>query len=213
MAARTMPVDDVSRAVAALLTQLGFVKRTEDIYTKSLRGDVLGWIGLNRAVARGDGRLEINPVVGVRHQRVERLVADLADRKYHQYIPPTASLHLGYLMPDRRYIPWLFTGDTNVASTARLMIEAVTLFGVPFMVRNSALPELADTLKSGTVGTPDHLAYRLPVVLFLLHDIAGAQDVLDRAEAALGDRQDAAALALRSYASRMRGSFAEQPSG
>ncbi len=51
---------------------------------------MLGWLGLNRASTHDAGTaVELFPVVGVRHQGVERVVAELRGEKFHQYIPAT----------------------------------------------------------------------------------------------------------------------------
>jgi hypothetical protein len=64
--------------VKALLTQLGFRKRAGEIFTIDIAEDVLGWLGFNTATEHyRAGEFEVNPVVGIRHQRVERLVNDL----------------------------------------------------------------------------------------------------------------------------------------
>src|SRR5690606_27740771 len=88
----------VLELVRAELAGLAFEKRAGDIFTRDLTSEVLGWIGLNRATRGRPGVLEINPVVGVRHQPIERLLAELRGEKAHPYVPPTLSVHLGYLM-------------------------------------------------------------------------------------------------------------------
>jgi ABC-type branched-subunit amino acid transport system ATPase component len=64
-------VAEAGEAWRAALGSAGFRKRSGDVYTRQVAEDVLGWLGLNRAVNRGDGLLEVNPVVGVRHQVLE----------------------------------------------------------------------------------------------------------------------------------------------
>lgn len=88
---------DVAKTCAPLLAELGFKKRAGDVFTVDLDEDVLGWLGLNRATEhRPAGEVEINPVVGVRHQVVERIVAECRGEKFHAYQPPTVSTPLGY---------------------------------------------------------------------------------------------------------------------
>jgi hypothetical protein len=72
-----MPVLSVSKeALSAIRDRLvasGYRKRTGEIYTRPLDGDVLGWIGMQHA-GRPGGAVAIAPTVGVRHPAVERLV-------------------------------------------------------------------------------------------------------------------------------------------
>ena len=49
------------------------------------------------------GSVEVNPVIGIRHQAVERLVAELRHEKFHSYLPPTVSSPIGYVMPDEYF--------------------------------------------------------------------------------------------------------------
>lgn len=94
-------------AVRGPLAELGFRKRAGGIFTVDLEPDVLGWLGLNRASEhQPSGSFEVNPVIGLRLQRVEREVARLTSQPFHQYIPPSASSPLGYLMPEARYRAW-----------------------------------------------------------------------------------------------------------
>jgi hypothetical protein len=44
--------------------------------------DVSGWLGLKVATKRGDGRVGINPVVGIRREGLERMVAELSGRRF-----------------------------------------------------------------------------------------------------------------------------------
>ena len=60
----------------ALLVKSGLKKRAGHVFTLEIAAGVLGWLGLNRATKhRGPGEVESSPVVGVRFQEVERLVA------------------------------------------------------------------------------------------------------------------------------------------
>lgn len=69
-------------AALPLLANIGFRKLAGDVFTLALTPDVIGWLGLNRATQhRGLGEVEINPVVGVRFQEVERLVAECRGEK------------------------------------------------------------------------------------------------------------------------------------
>jgi hypothetical protein len=195
------PIAEVSRVASSLLAELGFAKRNGDIFTKPIDDEVLGWLGLNRAVARSDDLLEINPVVWVRHQQLEKLVATLSGRAFHAYIPPTASMHLGYLMPERHYVPWVVGG--HVELVVQEMVKAIADHGLPFIERNAVLGTLVSTMGGGEVGAREQVAYRLPVAYLLLGDIERARGALERSSATLGERRDAAAEAFRSFASQL----------
>src|SRR6516165_8634490 len=85
------------------LVTIGFRKRKQGISSLPASEDVLGLVGLNKALARGLGILEINPVVGVRNQRVEKLVAKLLGEPFDELNPFSAGANIGYLSPQSRY--------------------------------------------------------------------------------------------------------------
>jgi len=56
------------------LGKAGWAKRKPDIFSVDLSDDVYGRVGLNKAIGRGNGVLEINPIVGVGSHQLEKLV-------------------------------------------------------------------------------------------------------------------------------------------
>ena len=200
MVVRSGLVAEASAEWKKALASADFKKRSGEVYTRQVTGDVLGWLGLNKAVNRQDGLLEVNPVVGVRHQALERVVADLLGEKFHEYVPPTVSVHLGYVMPEHRYRPWLFGGDMSVQEVIGEMVGAILSYGVPFMERLSALTAVVASMSDSTVGIADQLAFRRPVGYLLLGDDKGAREALGAWLERIGDRQDLAAKRFRSFA-------------
>lgn len=194
----------VLELVRAELAGLAFTKRAGDIFTRDLTSEVLGWIGLNRATRGRPGVLEINPVVGVRHQPIERLLAELRGEKAHPYVPPTLSVHLGYLMPERAYRPWLFPEGEDPEAEAMRMVQAIGEFGVPFMRENAALEPLVATLETSAFGIAEQRHYRLPVMYFLLDRKARAEEYIAERLGELRARDDLAARHYRSFAEALR---------
>ena len=98
MARPVRPIEAVAAACRVLFS-VGFKKRSGgEIFTTEVAAGILGWLGLNRGlVGSNDAVIEINPVVGIRHQEIERIVAELKGVKFHGYAPPTVSVHLGYV--------------------------------------------------------------------------------------------------------------------
>lgn len=192
--------------LAAGFRSLGFQKRAGLVFTRDVTVDVLGWLGLNRASRHSRaGEFEVNPVVGIRHQGVERMVAQLRGEKFHAYQPPTVSNPLGYLMPKARYRAWMVSADDPGASVERL-IGAVEAYALPFMESGSTLTGLCKLMDAG-LGFEHQLVFRHPVACAL----AGARDraavLVDATEAELGDRDDAAAVELRSFLAAFRSRF------
>jgi hypothetical protein len=170
--ARSELIKRVNTQADIELARVGMTRRKEGIYTRELGDDHVGWLGLNRAVHRGDGALELNPVVGVRNQQLERLVAQLSDQPFHEYIPPSVSVHVGYLGAERRYLPWLFDEKGQVDKQVRRMADAVVRDSFPFMEANLGLKNLVAALKKYAPRQSQRV--RVPAALLLLgeHDRA-----------------------------------------
>jgi len=189
--------------VVSLLAKIGFKKRAGDVFTLDIAPGVLGWLGLNRATRhRSPGEVEINPVVGVRFQEVERLVAECSGEKFHAYQPPTISSPLGYLMPEKKYTAWLLApGRSEEAATD--MVNAIATHGVGFMRSVVDLAELRRLLKD-RFGFEHQLAYRRPAAALLAGEAEQARALLDEEIAAIGARTDRAAADFRKFAESLR---------
>ena len=146
--------------------------------------------------------VEINPVVGVRFQEVERLVAECRGEKFHAYQPPTISSPLGYLMPEKKYVAWVFAPRRS-DEVATELANAIATHGVPFMRSILDLVELRRRLQDRS-GFEHQLAYRRPAAALLAGDVEQARALLDEALAAIGARTDLAAAEFRRFAESLR---------
>lgn len=182
------------------LLDAGFRKRSGDIFTRPVTDEILGWLGLNRAASRQSPLVEVNPVVGVRHQAVESMVSDLLGEKPHGYAPPTLSISLGYVMPARSYQPWVFTVDTPVESVADDLVAAVTKYGVPYIEHHDSLAAIVQAM-SGGAGFREHNVFRLPVGYLLLGELEKARQAITASIDEIGQRQDLAAQRFRAFSS------------
>jgi hypothetical protein len=187
----------VEESLREQLEHSGFRRRASAIFTISLTSEALGWLGLNHATRHQQaGQVEVNPVVGVRHQAVERLIADLRRDRFHEYLPPTASTPIGYVMPESRYISWEFGGQYGMAAGPEL-IAAVMDYGMPFM--QSLIP-LQATLEAINRGFSQRPEYNVPALLEIMGRHNDAVAAMIRVVDALGERQDVAARQLREFA-------------
>lgn len=190
-------------ACRASLADAGYHPRAGDIYTRQISEDVLGWLGLNRAVNRQTGTVELNPVIGVRHQGLEKAVAELLDAKPHAYIPATLSTSLGYLMPSPRYRAWIVADEAHVEETVAEMVDSALKFGSPYMEGLGELRSIVHAMESGA-GIREYVAFRLPVGYLLLDQPDRAAASLQDSVNALMERRDAAAESFRDFATRLQ---------
>jgi hypothetical protein len=194
---------DAMPEIARLLAQHGFRKRKEDIFTLDATEDVLGWLGLNRSTKhRPAGEVAMDPVIGVRHQGVERVLSELRGDAFHPYIPPTISMPLGYLLPEHRFRQWNFQGAGRV-NAVRDLVAAVATYGLPLMRKMTALAALCEGME-GRLGFSHQLNYRRPVAVMLSGDSTRASRILEESVAKLGDRSDPAAQEFRRFAEALR---------
>jgi hypothetical protein len=194
--------DTIFEALAPSLLQLGFRKRAGAVFTLDFTPDVVGWLGLNRATRdRAPGEVEINPVVGVRFQSVERLVAECRKEKFHSYQPPTISSPLGYVMPQKQYKAWLFSRGHGGAATIDI-INAIAWHGIAFMRSATNLAELRRCMEEH-LGLEHQLVYRRPAAAMLAGDLIKARTLLDEMSAAVRARTDLAATDLKKFAEAM----------
>ncbi len=189
---------------AEQFARIGFQKRKADIYTVAVNEEVVGWLGLNKALYRG-GVLQINPVVGVRHQKLESRVAELLDQKPHQYVPASISTNVGYLTMKKEYASWSFQEDANCEAAVAAMVATVERFGLPFMQQNATLATLYNALLNSKRGTPpDQLDYRIVAAANLLGKRTEAEAFVDAKLREIGTRNDEAAEWFRKFATKLR---------
>lgn len=178
-------IDDIRKPMLAccseLLKPFGFTKRIAGLYTVQLAADVLGWIGLNQAT-KVHGLLEVNVIVAVRHQAIEKLLAEMKNVEYHSYAPPTVGTHIGYVMPEKKYHPWFYSAQDDIPSLVGDMVQAIVTYGLPFMHSLLELPKVTEALISNRYDYIQHNAYRIPVALTLLGRYGEAKDYLDEME-------------------------------
>lgn len=195
--------------LTATVASSGFRKRRDHIFTLILSDVALGWVGLNRASYRDAGRsvIDINPVIGVRYQEIERIAADLAGWKCHEYIPPTLTVPVGYLMPQRSFTQWTLERPQETTVAAEEVAAAIHEYGLPFMRRNSSLDAVTARLSEAPFADVEHRSWRLPVAYLLAGDLLRSLEELERWLDWLGDRADPAAVMYRRFADNFR-SFA-----
>lgn len=190
---------NVTAIVERRLREVGFSKR-KNVFTLGLNGDVVGWLGINLITSRNDGRVGINPVVGVRSERIEELVGKLC-RRSKSKLAPTLSTNLGYVMPQARYIEWLFEAPPfDYALEGTRMVSAIEEYGIPFMSTHFSPESIAQELTRVRFTSKDAAVYRLPVFDILYGNPKSALEYVRQHVVELEDRQDISAQEYRSFA-------------
>lgn len=159
---------------------------------------VLGWLGLTCATRhRAPGEVEIMPVVGVRFQEVERVVAECRRDKVHAYTPATTLRPLGELMPGNGYRAWLLSPGGAEAPAER-MVREIEQYGLPYIRSLVDLEALRERLTNKSASEHERI-YRRPVAALLAGDLADARACVAQNEAAIVGRIDLAANDIRQF--------------
>jgi hypothetical protein len=180
----------------------GWTKRKHG-FSVDLSEDIYGRVGLNKAIGRGNGILEINPIVGVGSHKLEKLVMELLGLKFQPYVGAAIGRNVGYLMPEKKYRPWLFCEEDNCEALVADMVATVQEFGRPFMQEHMGLSALCEAMRHSRLGGPLD-QYRIPAAYVLLGKNAEAEAFLEAKLKEMGSRNDMDAEWFRRFAAKLR---------
>lgn len=176
----------VTDACARALACCGFTRRRHGIL---LQPD-FGWLDLGLTESGSGASVVADPVVGVRHRRVEKILVAAAG-----WDEPVACVTL---VLGRR---WEFPADGDLSAVAQDLTETVVLAGQPFIDRWAdwaALQRGVDSLVSELTRP-----FVVPAVALAGGDRARADAVTGAEVARLTGRDDGYATAYRDFARRL----------
>ncbi|NBC11607.1 MAG: hypothetical protein GVY24_07745 [Planctomycetes bacterium] len=208
---RKQLVRDVLDDAKQHLRELGFRKRTGQTFTQDIGSGCIGKVVLSTIYQLPPPEFEIDVPVGVRHQPLERMLAELVEEKFHPYVPATIYIQIGYLMPEKLYRSWTFGSDSKQHIYAvRDLIDCIVQYGVPFMHANRGLEQIRDKLEDQT--EPGRLAYsfldqyeyRLPLTYYMLGDSGRALSYIEGRVAEKASQNNPAADRYRRFAVNLR---------
>jgi hypothetical protein len=150
-----------------------------------------GFLGVVAVVSAREhaapGSAWIAPQLGLREDRVERLVAELTGHKDEGYRARTATSALGYVTPSRSYREWLV--DTQSASEAAEQIAAcVHDHGMPYLRRLAGDPALRLAEARRHPGSQQSVGIcRIAVLAALNGEVAAAQELIAETQGRLAE--------------------------
>lgn len=145
-----------------------------EIFTRDLDEGFVAWLGLNRATRYHP--LKITPVVGVRYEPLQLLLADLVGQDHS--LAPTLSKPIGYLTPSNTFLQLEVAHADEAAGAAERLVELVEHYAVPFGQRFTDLDNLASAVReSSYIPSREQRRLLLPAFLYLRgrHDEALAE--------------------------------------
>lgn len=150
------------------MTGAGWRKRAGDIYTHDLGDGFHAWVGLNRTSKHHP--LKINPVVGLRYNPLEQLLADLTGTGS----PTSATIArpVGYLAPGNSFLQLQVADTADAERAAEELHELVQGYGLPFARQHASTDALLTALQAGgNVPNPDRTRILIPALHFLRGEV------------------------------------------
>ena len=191
---------------------LNLKKRKSKIFSCAISDDVIGWVGLNSATHGRGYAVDVNPVVGVRYQRIERLIAELNGDAFNGLIPPTIAGNVGYLSPANAYLSFSFArASPSNEAVADQLCAAVATYGVPFMKKAADLRSLVETMQEARFASTEQLSYRLPIGFWLLGLTEKAKASVSARLADISTRSDPAGVHYKRFAMNLIDQMASTP--
>lgn len=186
-------------AIESALVDAGFKRRRAGLLTKELGEEVLGWVGLNTSgTAATAGVVLVNPVIGVRHQVLERAVAEIKGEKFHPYLPPSYTSPLSAIAAHVGANDFILHDNSGDPEVIHRLVNSVTSNGTSFMNEYADPTRLLAQL--GSEYLHNHTAsLRYPTLLWLTGDRAGAGKAIADGLADAGQRRGPAARELKAY--------------
>lgn len=186
----------IDRATLAL----GFERRNRS-YAFDLNVEALGVVNYDVTTHRLDGRIGVNPIVGIHFRPVEARVREWFQKG--PYLTPTVSTSLGYVTPEKRFLEWLFELEFENEQEVSKMVRAIADYGMPFMKSHQTLESMTEALEHKNFTVNESRAYRLPVAYLLQGKKENAVQILNQEISKLGTRTDEAARNYRAFETRL----------
>lgn len=174
--------------------------------------ETVGTIGLAGSTKYSRaGEVEVQPMVGAAHLKVESIVAELRGEPKKRHVPATVNRPPYMLIDPTVYRNWFFA--PSVAHTfAYRLGEALEEYAIPYMRRLNSIEAIRAELDVNSGPEKYRHACRLAVVLQLLGDADGARAVIDAELRQIGSRSDLAIDVFRTFAREFARRFGS-PSG
>jgi hypothetical protein len=175
----TVRKKDVERELTDRLLQLRFTAIRDGIFLLPFHSEVQGWLSLPLA-SGGRGAVDVDPMVGVRHEAVERVVP--ASKPYDA----TVAKPLQTLVTDE-WSPWRFTVDEFEQRADELM-DTIERVAVPFMKDLASLEAIEHALETWAFAFQRR--ERLPALKLARDGYDDARAAVDRERSILADAND-----------------------
>jgi hypothetical protein len=184
----------------AQLEAAGFTYRGRSWYERPLGSETTAIVTLASNTYRGDPAVYINPSLGIRHERLEQLLAELSGHQLGKFPPATISTSLGYVTPAGKHIMYSFTAGDELSAKVKGLVQTISKDGLPWMQKNQSVDAIYDGLAGFKFAARDGARFRVPLVHYLKGDYESACVAARRGLEEIGTNQDLYSQRYRHFA-------------
>lgn len=159
----------------AQLEAAGFTYRGRSWYERPLGSETTAIVTLASNTYRGDSAIYINPSLGIRHERLEELLAELSGHQLGKYPAATISTSLGYVSPDGKHALYSFTPGDELSAKVKGLVRTISKDGLAWMLKYETLDSLLEGLVTFKYSPRDQARLRIPLVHYLVGDYDSAR--------------------------------------
>lgn len=186
----------------AQLGAAGFTYRGRSWYERPLSSETTAIATLASDTFRGDSAVYINPSLGIRHERLEQLLAELSGYELGKFPPATIGISLGYATPTGKHIMYPFTPG-EVSAKVKDLVQTISKDGLSWMQKNQTIDAIHDALAKFKFATRDSARFRIPLVYYLKGDYESACVATRRGLEEIGANQDVYSQRYRHFANAL----------
>ena len=162
---------NINQVLKELCQDLGYKKKGYLFY-KQLTSEVSSTVGFNISSGQTITHRSVAPQIGVRYETVEKLLAEIADEDWCKVFSSTISSHIGYLMPENKWIEWDFDKSCeNVIPFVENLSAAIQKYAVTYYEEFASLDKIISFSEGLKFGSANYdLFIRLPIMHYLTGD-------------------------------------------
>jgi hypothetical protein len=142
----------------------------------------------------------VGPSVGIRHQPLERLVAELVGEKFHPYLSGTKTCPLGHVPPYKELLWFDFPVDIDVRQRVNEMFTIIKETAIPWMKRHRSLESFIEDLQTYRFASRDSVRVRLPAAYYLNNQYYLARSLVTKGLEEVGEQSGPVSDQYRRFA-------------
>lgn len=169
---------ELEKQLKIMCQEMGFKKFKYD-YQKPINDNFCVNIMFTCASYQIKYHILVAPSIGIISNQIENIFEQCAELTCVKDHDATIQTNLGYLMPQKNYIEWDYSEQSDPNVIFSEMRETIERYGYPFYDRYSDMDNITDAIKSGKFHTTKHRDLLLSIICYLRNDKAMALKYLD----------------------------------